>query len=417
MRILILTQYFAPETGGPQTRLASMATELKRLGHDVEIVTGMPNYPRGEIFPEYRGRIYCREDFAGIVLHRVWLYAAMGGGLSRMLNYGCFAVTALFGLVRAKRPDYIFVESPPLLLSISGYIAGRLRGAPFILNVADLWPDAIVEGGFIRNKFLILCMDALEKWSYRKAAYVNAVTEGIRDALLQRKKVPADKVLFLPNGVDTDRFQPREEDVAMKSSLGLEGKRIVLWAGTLGYAHGLENVMQAAKLLSGRPEIHFLFVGDGSAKSGLQAMARDLPLSNVTFLDPVQAEQLPPYFSIADCGLASLADLPIHNGARPSKIFPVLASGKPLIFVGKGEGARLVNQAGAGIVVGPGNPEALAEAVLQIVENPGEAQVFGRRGREFVEKNLQWSQLVDSWASKLAPRATPQGIAADLTNA
>jgi glycosyltransferase involved in cell wall biosynthesis len=395
----------------------SMATELKRLGHEVEIVTGMPNYPRGEIFPGYLGRIYCREDFAGIVVHRVWLYAAMGGGLSRMLNYGSFTVTALFGLMRAKKPDYIFVESPPLLLSISGYIAGSLRGAPFILNVADLWPDAIVEGGFIRSKFLIRCMEALEKWSYRKAAYVNAVTEGIRDALLQRKKLPAEKVLFLPNGVDTDRFQPREEDVALKALLGLDGKRIVLWAGTLGYAHGLENVMQAAKLLSGRPEIHFLFVGDGSAKSGLQAMARELALSNMTFVDPVQAEQLPPYFSIAACGLASLSDLPLHKGARPSKIFPVLASGKAIIFVGKGEGPRLVSQAGAGIVVAPGDPEALAGAVLQIVENPTEAKEFGKRGREFVEKNLQWSHLVDSWASNLATRGTPPGIAADLTNA
>jgi glycosyltransferase involved in cell wall biosynthesis len=417
MRILILTQYFAPEIGGPQTRLASMAAELKRLGHDVEIVTGMPNYPRGEIFPEYRGRIYCREDFAGIVVHRVWLYAAMGGGVSRMLNYGSFAATAFFGLMRAKKPDYIFVESPPLLLSITGYVAGRLRGAPFILNVADLWPDAIVDGGFIRNRFLIRCMEALEKWSYEKAMYVNAVTEGIRDALLHGKMLPAEKVLFLPNGVDTDRFQPREADVVLRASLGLDGKRIILWAGTLGFAHGLENVMQAAKLLSGRTEIHFLFVGDGSAKSGLQAMARELALSNVTFLDSVPADRLPPYFSVAACGLASLADQPIHEGARPSKIFPVLASGKPIIFVGKGEGPRLVRQAGAGIVVAPGDPKALAEAVLRMVENPAEAQEFGRAGREFVEKNLQWSQLVDSWASSLAARGTPPEIAADLTNA
>jgi glycosyltransferase involved in cell wall biosynthesis len=120
---------------------------------------------------------------------------------------------------------------------------------------------------------------------------------------------------------------------------------------------------------------------------------------------------------VAACGLASLADQPIHEGARPSKIFPVLASGKPIIFVGKGEGPRLVRQAGAGIVVAPGDPKALAEAVLRMVENPAEAQEFGRAGREFVEKNLQWSQLVDSWASSLAARGTPPEIAADLTNA
>jgi colanic acid biosynthesis glycosyl transferase WcaI len=416
LRILILTQYFPPEIGGPQTRLASMTGELRRLGHDVEVVTGLPNYPRGKFFPGYGRSFYRRELLSGVIVHRLWLYPAMGSGIGRMLNYASFAATSLFGLMRAEKPDFIFVESPPLLLALSGYLAGRLRGVPFILNVADLWPDAIVEGRFLQDGFLLRSMEAIEKWSYRNAAYVNAVTEGIRDRLVEQKAVPREKVLFLPNGVDAIRYQPRSEDLVLKRELGLDGKKIVLWAGTLGYAHGLEHVLQAAKLLSDRAEIHFLFVGDGSARPALETLAEELQLSSITFRDPVPPEQLPPYFSIAECGLASLLDLPIHRGARPSKIFPVLASGKPLIFAGKGETAELLRQARAGIVVPPGDSRALADAVLQIVENPEAARVQGMRGREFVEENLHWPKLISSWVKDLSPRSPPR-IAADLTKA
>ena len=202
--------------------------------------------PIQALAPGYRNAFYRREVCDGVTVHRVWLYPAMGGGVERMLNYTSFAATSIYGLMRAEKPEFIFVESPPLFLAISAHVAGRLRGAPFIFSVADLWPDAIAEGGFLPDGFLLRCLGAIEKWSYRKAAYVNAVTEGIRDALLHKKSVAPEKVLFLPNGVDTIRYQPRREDATLKKELGLEGKRVILWAGTLGYAHGLENVLQAA---------------------------------------------------------------------------------------------------------------------------------------------------------------------------
>jgi len=403
MRFLILTQYFPPEIGGPQTRLQSLATELKRKGHEVEILTALPNYPRGAFFSGYERCWYWREIRNGLVVHRVWLYPAMGGGVQRILNYGSFTLTSLLGLFRVQRPDYIFVESPPLSLSFSGYVAGLFWRVPFIFNVADLWPDAIVEGGFIKNSFVVRCLAALERWSYRKAAYVNAVTEGIRSSLLKEKSVPVEKVLFLPNGVDTMHYQPRPCDDRLKSELGLDGKKIILWAGTQGYSHGLQYVLQAAKLLKAEREVHFLFVGDGSARAELQRQKQEMELENVTFRDPVSLGYLPAYFSIAECGLASLTGIPLHDGARPSKIFPVWASGKPVIFVGQGEGARLVQQANAGMVVPPENPEALAAAVLQMTRNTEYASELGRNGRFFVEANLQWSQLVDNWLARLIP--------------
>ncbi len=408
MRIVILTQYFAPEIGGPQTRLAALAAELKALGHEVEVVTGIPNYPRGEFFKDYPARLYQRESFDGLTIHRVWLYPSMGGGLKRLLNYLSFAATSLIGLCAARRADYIFVESPPLFLSVPAAIVAFFRGSKIIFSVADLWPDAIVQGGFMRKGLAFKILESVESWSYRRATYVNAVTEGIRHALLNDKKVPAEKVLYLPNGVDTRRFFPRPEDEKLREALGLQNKKIILWAGTLGFAHGLENIIHSAKALEARPDIHFLFVGDGSAKSQIQQLSKSLQLSNVTFLDSVSSQKLTPYISLATTGLASLLDIPVHDGARPSKMFPLLASGKPLIFVGRGEAAKLIHAAAAGIVVPPGAPLELAAAITKLADNPELAEEFGSSGRRYVEEHLQWSKLIGSWVQQLeVPTAPP----------
>jgi colanic acid biosynthesis glycosyl transferase WcaI len=409
LRFLFLTQYFPPEIGGPQTRLQSMARQLLRIGHEVEVVTALPNYPLGRFFDGYTGKLYLREVRDAITVHRVWLYPALGGGLRRVLNYLSFSLTCILGLLRAAKPDYLLVESPPLTLSVPAFIFSRLWRIPFIFNVADLWPDAAVDTGFLKDGFLLRSLLALEGWSYHRATFVNAVTEGIGETLCARKKVPPAKLLFLPNGADTIHFRPAARDEALLQKLDLSGKKIVLWAGTLGHAHGLEFVLRAAKLLSDRSDIHFLFVGDGSAKKSLQGLAAELSLCNVTFRDPVSLESLPAYFSITDCGLASLRSAPTHDGARPSKIFPVLASGKPLIFVGRGECARLLRQANAGIDVEPENPRALAQAIVSLLDNRALLSEFGRNGREYVERHLDWSILIAAWTSHLLQAAPARG--------
>lgn len=402
MKLLFLTQYFPPEIGAPQTRLQAMTHHLRELGHQVEVVTALPNYPNGRIFPGYRGTLYRREVINEIVVHRVWLYAALGGGLARMLNYASFSLTALIGLFAAEKPDYVFVESPPLSLTVPAYLYSRIKGTRFILNVADLWPDTAVEMGFVKEGFTLKILRWLENWSYQKAAYVNAVTESIREVLLKEKNVPLAKTLFLPNGVDTVRYRPQSGDAELKKTLGLTGKKVILYAGTQGHAHGLEHVLSAAKILEAEQDIHFLFVGHGSERLRLEELQKQMGLKNVTFRNPVPLEQLPPYFSIAESGLASLRAIPIFDGARPSKMFPVMASGKPMIYAGKGEGAELIERAKAGVVVPPENPEALAKAVSRVVRDSDFAQQMGANGRKFVEEHHQWSVLVRDWVDTLA---------------
>ena len=249
MKFLILTQYFAPEIGASQVRLGYLCRELKAAGHGVEIVTAMPHHPAGQIFPEYRGHFYLRDQWQGLTVHRVWLFAASGSNLKRLLSYASFTLTCLLGMARAERPDYIFVDSPPLFLGVSGWIAAKSWNVPLIFNVADLWPDSVRDLGIMKDGALVNFAYALERWIYGHSAAVTAVTEGIRNSLLNTKRLPAEKVLFLPNGVDTALFRPGVSDEALKQRLGLAGKKIILYAGNHGYAGAVETVLYAAQQL------------------------------------------------------------------------------------------------------------------------------------------------------------------------
>jgi colanic acid biosynthesis glycosyl transferase WcaI len=405
MRFLLLTQYFPPEIAAPQVRLAAMIRELVRCGQEVEVVTAMPNHPVGRIFPEYEKHIYSFETWEGVPVHRVWLYASMGAGLRRMINYGSFAVMCLVGLARAKRPDYIFVESPPLFLSISARLASIRWSVPFIFNVADLWPDSVRELGIMRDGPMLRAAECLERWTYRRASYINAVTEGIRTTLIQKKGVPPEKVLFLPNGVDTQMFRPAPPDEELAQTLGIKGKKLILYAGTHGFVHGLEFVLQAARLLRDRDDIEFLFVGGGSEKHKLMEMASELNLNNVRFLDPVPPDRLARIFTLAQVGLCTLRRCPLFESTRLVKALPSMASGVPVLYSGPGEGARMVSTAEAGLVTDPEDVQAMAAGIIRLVDDATLAKRLGANGRKYVEEHLGWSALVSDWLRQLESRS------------
>ena len=246
-----------------------------------------PTIPLAEYFPSIRGEFYREEEWEGLTIRRVWLYAASGSNLKRLLNYASFAFTCLFGLARSEKPDYIFVDSPPLFLGVSGWIAAQWWNAPLIFNVADLWPDSVRDLGVMRDGVLLRLSYRLERWIYRNSTMITAVTEGIRDTLLRTKRIPPEKVLFLPNGVDTTLFRPAAPDETLKRELGLTGKKIILYAGNHGYAGAVEQILYAAQCLHHETSLHFLLIGEGPEKQKLIELAAQLGSSNVTFHDQV----------------------------------------------------------------------------------------------------------------------------------
>ena len=410
MRFLVLSQYYPPEVGATQVRLSSMCRELVRAGHQVDVVTGMPHHPVGKIFPGYRRRFYHREFQGGVRVRRTWLYAAAGSGWRRILSYFSFMLTSLFSIVRVRKPDYIFVDSPPLFLGLTGWIASLYWNCPFIFNVADLWPDSVLDLGVMKEGAFVKAAFGLEEWIYKRARFVNAVTRGIYDVLLNRKNVPSAKVLFLPNGVDTGIIRPLPVDEALKKQLGLAGKRIAIYAGNHGYAAGAEQILNAAKLLESHRELHFLFVGDGPDKPRLQSMAADLQLENTTFLASVPLERMTSYLSIADMALITLRKAGVTRGARPAKTFVMMAAAKPIILAAEGEAEELIASSQAGVIVPPDEPQQFAAAILAMHDNREMARQMGLRGLAYVREKFEWSKLVGDWLSQLRVAATSHSV-------
>jgi colanic acid biosynthesis glycosyl transferase WcaI len=402
MRILLLTQYYAPEVGAPQVRLRAVVNEFTRRGHEVEVITAFPSYPVGRVFDGYRRRLLMSEEIDGIRVLRSWTYASQGRGIKRLLGYLSFTITSVASLFRARKPDLIFIESPPLFLTVPGLLYARLRRCQSVVNVADLWPDAAIDVGALKadSRFARLA-GRLERWAYRQATTVNAVTEGIGRELADGRVDP-ESIRFFPNGVDTEAFRPDAGDPALVESLGLPSDKLVVYTGNIGLSQGLASVVRAMELVSERdPDVVLGLIGDGSDRPAMQELTSELGIDNVRFIDPVAPEMIARILPVASAAIVSLADLPTNVDARPSKIFPAMASACPIVFAGLSEGSRLVVRAGAGVEVANGDLKAIADAVLVYVGDHDRAAIDGAAGRAFVEAEMSWTAIVGDWLATL----------------
>lgn len=400
MRILMITQYFPPETGAAQVRLKEVAKALQAQGHHVQVITAFPNHPMGVIPPEYRGKFFMRDEYDGIPLLRTWVYPVPRGRFwKRLLNYFSFAFSACYGVIKADPTDVVFVESPPLFIGFTALFAKLVKRAPLIMNISDLWPESAVSLGLVTNKHLISWAERFELYLYRKAWKISAQTQGILTNLRNRG-IPAEKLAFLPNGVDPKLFYKTEPNQEILKDLDLEGKFVILYAGTMGYAHGLEVVVSAAEKLK-EDKVVFLFVGDGSERPKLEEMAKERNLSCFRFVDFQPIVEMNKYYSVANASLSTLRRYKLAEGVRPSKIFPSMASEKPLIYVGEGEGAEIAKESGGALVIPPEDPEALAEAVRLLMNDSAHCDRLARLGREYVLNYYSWESIVEAWLKSI----------------
>ena len=394
--ILYVTPYYPPEKAAPAIRISETAQCLVRRGYQVTILTTFPNFPSGIVPQEYHGPIIRLEMCNGVRVVRVWSYIAPNRGFLKrilaQLSFGCLA--PLLGWRAVGRPDVIIVESPPLFDAIGGRLLAWGKRCPFIFTVADLWPASAVQLGVLRNALFIRMAEWLEWTTYRRAGLVWAVTEDIRERLLECG-LQSERVFLLTNGVDTNKFNPLPKPRA-RAALGWDNRFTVLYAGNHGMAQGLKAIVDAAHQLRAHHNIHFIFVGDGSEKPCLQEQAQRENLSNVTFLEPQPHELMPLLLAGADVCLVPVRNVPLFKGALPSKMYEIMACARPMLLAVDGEARRMVEQeAGAGIYVEPENASTLASAILHLYEHPAMAEVLGKRGRAFVEARFDRERLVE----------------------
>ncbi len=398
MRVIYLCQHFPPETGAPQIRVYEVSKELIRRGHQVEVLTAFPHHPHGIIPDEYKGMFYLYEEYDGVPVHRSWIYPSPKGSFwKRLASYFSFTFSAFYSIFKSKPTDVIICNSPPLFLGITGYLGAKLKRAKFVFNVADIWPESAVELGILKNKFFIKMATKLELFLYKKSWKIATATEGIQDYMIKKGKKESD-VFLLPNGVNTETFKPLPPNQELIQEIGLEGKKVFTYAGTMGYAQGLDSILEAAALLKDKePNAHFLFVGDGQEKEKLVKMREDLNLTNVTFYGSVPVSRMPDIFSVSDYSIVSLRNIELFQGARPSKIFPAISTGTPVLYCGSGESAKILLDHNCGRIAPPEDPEGIANGVVDLMSrNDEEYQVMSTNGRELAEKEYSWKSIVDN---------------------
>jgi glycosyltransferase involved in cell wall biosynthesis len=396
--------------GAPAARVSAFARRWAAMGHEVTALTTFPNHPTGVIREGYRGRVRMVEDDHGVRVVRTFLYAAPNRGVVRRgLCYASFALSSVvLGAGPVGRPDVLIATSPQFLALLSGFVLARMRGIPLVLEIRDLWPDSIVAVGALPARSpVVRTLARLERFIYRRADLVVSVTHSFVPLLTERG---ARRVVVIPNGADTARFTPDVDREAARRRFGLTGRFVACFAGTIGMAHGLEAVLDAAGILAAtHPDVLFWLVGDGARRGALEEEAARRGLGNVRFDGQRPREEMPEVLAAADAALVLLRPTPLFETVLPSKMFEAMAASCPVVLGVKGEARRLLEESGGGIAVEPGDGADLARAIASLAADPSRRRILGESGRRFVTARFTHDALALSYLDALSEVVNPAG--------
>ena len=403
MRILVVSQYFPPETGGTPNRVASIVDGLKAAGHDVQVITEKPNYPTGVIWEGYREGVFLDRTYNGVPVTHTWVLAdPKKRSLTRILFYVSFMLAAVAAAVRLRgRFDVVLATSPPLFVGLAGWAIAKLKRAKFVFDVRDLWPDLAVEMGELQNPRVIGLAKRMERFIYRHADGVTAVTESFcRD--IRRTAETDVPVGLVMNGTTPEVFDREAEGAQLRKEMDWEDCFVVTYAGNIGLCQGLDHIVEAAALLDQEaPRVLFVFVGEGPVRERLAQEAERRRLRNVQFIGRVPLEQAAAYMAASDVLLVPLAAEAIYQKFIPSKLFDSMAVGRPLLLAVDGEARRVLDEAEAGLYYAPESGEALADGVRRLLDLPEQRQEMGRKGKAFVKKHFDRRVQASEMASFL----------------
>lgn len=388
MRILMLTQWFDPE---PTFKGLAFAKELVRLGHEVEVLTGFPNYPGGKLYDGYKIRIIQREIIDGISVLRVPLYPSHdGSALKRIANYFSFALSAAFmGALLVKPADVMYVYHPPATVGFAATIISMVRRIPFVYDIQDLWPDTLVATGMLKNPGILRLVDTGCRVIYRQAAKIVVLSPGFKEMLVTLG-IPAKKIEVIYNWCDEANIQREDNGTGLDERFGLAGKFNIVFAGTMGKAQALDAVLDAAMILSvSQPNVQFVFVGGGIDVERLRNRTDEMSLANVRFLPRMPMQEIGSVLTQADVLLVHLRNDPLFKITLPSKTQAYMAAGRPILMAVQGDAANLVKKAHAGLVCMPEDSQSIASAVEKFCKmSRQELDEMGKSGRRFYEKEL-----------------------------
>ena len=381
MKIVVLTQNFPPEVGATAARLQRMTRSLAERGHQVTVITAMPNYPTGRVFDGYRGKVRSVEEADGVRVVRTWSFPSKSSNsLLRLISYASFALSSLLlGIRGLGRQDIVLFDTPPLPLVPTGLVMGRVTGARVVMNVSDIWPEMAMRLGHGVGRLSMWALKRLERLGYEKSDIVTTTTGAARERISRR--FPHVRTAVISNGADLKMFDPSLRSQEVRDSLYVKPEDfLVCYIGLHGMFQGLEVVLEGAEKMRENRAIKFVMIGDGPRKEALKDLASRKNLDNLKFLDLVDSERIPSILASCDAALVPLAaEFP---STMPSKVYETLASGVPVVISTGCEGARVVEQGKAGLTFRPGNAMELAEALAYLEANKEETALMRKKCRE-----------------------------------
>lgn len=373
-KIFFLTDNFPPERNASASRVYERGLYWIRGGHELTVLTSFPNFPEGKIYDGYENKWFGRESWQGIEVCRVKTFVAPNTGfVFRIFDFLSYMVTSFFaGLFLVKDHDVIVSTSPQLFAAVSAWALAKIKRKPYVFELGDLWPESIKAVGVMKKSFTLRLLETLELFLYRQADVVVALTYAFKENLVARG-IDADKIVVVRNGVDLNRHVKKESSHHLRRELQLENQFLIGYLGTMGMAHGLENVIEVAAELHKRQNRHvtFLFVGAGAAKDELVQQAERLGLSNVRFIDSQPKEKIGEYWQMLDLALVHLKNSETFAGVIPSKIFEAMAYGVPILLVApEGEATQILRDTGAGVCLTDYEKGSFVSLIESLCQNP-----------------------------------------------
>jgi colanic acid biosynthesis glycosyl transferase WcaI len=390
VKILYVSQYYPPEMGAPAARASELSMHWARMGHEATVLTGFPNHPTGVVPENWRSRFHRlrhTETTGGLRVERTWLWPLPNRKAhERIRNYTSFCISAALTGLTLPKPDVVIATSPQLLCALSGWWIASCKRVPFVFEVRDLWPESLAAvGASNEGSLLHRTLSAIAGFLYRRADHIVVVSPAFKDHLIRYWNVPAEKISIVENGVETDLFRFDPAAPQLRKQLNLEDRFLICYIGTMGNAHGLETLIDAAaELQTSLPAATFLLIGEGAEKQRIVDLAVKRGLSNIQFLGEQPRELIPAYVSAADLCLVMLKKSELFKTVIPTKLLEYMACERAVIVAVDGQARKILEEASAGVFVEPENTGALVKAILNLAQDPVRRRHMGTSGRQYI---------------------------------
>lgn len=406
MKVLLLHQYFLEDDDAGGSRFNEMTKQWTDQGHEVTVIAGMMHYNGSEKRAEYKGKWFKRKQQGNVGVWRTHVSESYNAGfLGRLWGYFSFVFSSLWaGLFKVEgKYDVILVTSPPLFVGITAYLLSKIKRVPYVFEIRDLWPESAIDTGVVTNNLIIKLAYWFEDFIYKNGKLINVLTPAFRDTLIEKKGVPAEKIIFIPNAADfslSDNLLQHFNIEAFRKEKGWTDKFVITYVGAHGVANHLEQVLDTADLLR-NTTVLFVLIGSGMQKAKLKDQAKAMQLQNVMFLDPVAKAEVFKYIAASDMGASVLKKVDTFKTVYSNKTFDYMACKTPILMAIDGVSRKLVEDAQAGVYVEPENPEEFGAKIREYLNDSERVRTEGENGYLFAKQNFDRKVLADKYIAYL----------------